>query len=167
MIYAINSCFLRNVKLKKYVTEVLIKFAQENSLRVGIDQDMKAIDIYRDIAQENPIVASWLTLMSFEPNSFQIVAKITEPITSETQFFLAICKSIVNNKCLIVDTIQNFNDFNIFEKCKLEYCGTTIRLIEKDDAVEELSSKSTAINNQITGSIVAMESSRIIGAKNG
>jgi hypothetical protein len=163
-VYVVCSCFVGNLNSKVYLTEVLLKFAQQNTLRVGIDTDRKLIDIYSKIAESKPEIASWLSLMSYEPTSFQEIVKLEDSIKDEFHMFLFVCKSIVNKNCMIVDTIQNFNLFEFVDEKHIMYTNKKICLIEKDDAIEELKDDKMTVN--IKDSIVAKNGSKIERVKN-
>ncbi|SDU38511.1 hypothetical protein [Desulfobacula phenolica] len=162
-VYVISSCFLENLNSKIYLTEVLLKFPEQNSLRVGIDKDKFIIDLYGKIAEDRPEIASWLCIMSYEPSAFEEITTIGDSLSEEKEIFLYVCKSVAGSKQMIVHTIQDFNGYNIMENNKIEYSGETIRILEKDDAVGEfkIDRKTTIIKN----STVATGGSIIEGIK--
>lgn len=160
-IFVVSSCFLENLNSKIYLTEVLLKFTQMNSLRVGIDTEKKLIDIYSQIAENKPEVASWLALMSYEPTSFEEIIKIDPSISDKTEMFLFVCKSIVDNNSMIVNSIQRFHNFETLGNKKIKYMDKIISILERDDAVEEFRAKYNTVN--IHNSIVANDGSSIEG----
>lgn len=162
-IFIVCSCFLENINSKNYLTEVLLKFTQQNNLRVGIDTEKKLIDIYSKIAESKPEVASWLTLMSYEPTSFEEIVNISEDISDEIEMFLFVCKSVINKNCIIVNTIQKFVSYEFIEEKKMKYKDKIICILEKDDAVEEFRTNDQIVN--ISDSIVANRHSSIEGVK--
>ena len=93
-IYIIAPCFLENISEKKYITEVLLPFTQENTLAVGVDHENIIYDIYALLAEKRPELASWLSLMSYEPSSFVRITKIDSAIVEIVEKFLFVCKCV-------------------------------------------------------------------------
>ncbi|WP_020586371.1 hypothetical protein [Desulfobacter curvatus] len=161
--YIVSSCFLKNAELRPYISDVLFRFPQQdNSLKVGIDKNKIIIDLYAEIAEEKHHVSTWLDLMSFNPTSFEKITEIEEGITEETEVFLFVCSALVNNKKMIVDTIQNFGAYNVTEENQIEYRNNKIKIIEKDDAVIELRPQNQQINIASGGSSIATGGSSIM-----
>lgn len=70
-VYVILPCLLEKITAKIYLTEILFQFPHQNSLKVGIDSQNRIVEKYSEIAQNNPAIASWLQIMSYEPTSFE------------------------------------------------------------------------------------------------
>ena len=162
-LFIISSCFLENINSKVYLTDVLFKFTQQNALKVGIDEEKKIIDVYSKIAESRPEIACWLGIMSYNPSSFEEIVKIKKGITSELEMFLFVCKSVVANNCIIVDTFQIFKDYDVVGDYMIKYDDTKITVLEKDTAVEAFKTEKNITN--IIDSIVANAKSTIKGVK--
>lgn len=160
-VYVLSTCFLKDLNSKVYLTEVLLEFTKLNSYRLGIDKDKFIIDMYHEVAKERAEIASWLTIMSFEPSAFEEIIRVDEALKDTKEIFLAVCKCVVSQRKLIVHTVQNYCDCCFKDNKIIEYDGVNIEIIEKDDAIEEFRDKKR--NIYINDSTVATNGSSISG----
>jgi hypothetical protein len=163
-IYVIAPCVLRNTEEKKYITEVLIPFTQENTLKAGIDKGNKIVSIYGEIAEEKPGIASWLSLMSYKPSSFEEIVELPD-IKSESvlDFFLFVCKSVNNQKKMIVYSHQSLSGCEYINESSIRYLDTNITVYDRDEAIEEL--KQGQASMIIRDSIIATDGAKIKGVR--
>lgn len=158
-VYIITSCLLEQIKEKIYLTEILLPFTQQNNLRVGIDKENRIIDKYLQIAQNNPGIASWLNLMSYEPESFERIS-IPEkyPNVDCIELYLKVCKHFVQQNKVIVYTHQSLKDFKFIESNIIEYEGARLNVYDRDEAISEL--KPVASNTHIERAVIVSDNSR-------
>jgi len=159
-IYVIAPCLLKGIREKLYLTEVLIPFTQQNSLKIGIDSQNKILNKYSEIGQMNPGIASWLHLMSYEPSSFEkidIPNELSDP--EDLKFYLKVCKCVVQQKKLIVFSHQSLDGYPFQEGNLIEFEGTHLFVFDRDEAIVELSMKGNNIT--INDAIIATNGSTI------
>ena len=161
-VYVLSSCFLKNITSKIHITEVLLKFTQQNEYKVGIDTEKQIIDIYSEIAENRPAIAYWLQLMSNEPSSFEEIGQLRIGIKKEIEKYLYLAKSIVNTKKIIVYSFQILKDYKFSSAVHLEYEDTIITVFDRDSAIEEFAEKK---NISISDSVIATKGSKITKVK--
>lgn len=153
-------CLLKEIKEKVYLTEVLIPFTQLNDLKVGIDTKNKIISKYLQIGQNNPGIASWINLMSYEPSSFEKIKVPDNDLNADlAELYLLVCKCVVQQKKVIVYSHQTLCDFTFIERNTIEYNGCKVEVYDRDEAIEEL--KYFNKNITIKDSIIAINGSTI------
>jgi len=124
--------------------------------KVAIDKQGAVIDIYGDIKSNREILHSWLSLMSYKPSRFEIIPVCISGITDEEKKFLTLCKSTNGQKKMIVGNLQNLQCVLDCNNCTI-VDGVRVQLIDKDDAVNEISIhyNTTSIVNSVvaTGNV--------------
>lgn len=157
-------CLLKEIKDKVYLTEVLVPFTQQNKLKVGIDTKNKIVNKYAEIAQNNPGIASWLHLMSYEPTSFERINTPDNKLSADlVEFYLNVCKHVAQQKKVIVYSHQTLSDYTFIDENVIEYDGCSVNVYDRDDAIKEL--KGFENNILIKDSIVANDGSTIKNVK--
>lgn len=137
-VYVILPCLLEKITAKIYLTEILFQFPQQNSLKVGIDSQNKIVEKYSEIAQNNPAIASWLQIMSYEPTSFE---RIDIPGDyddfNQVDLYLKVCKHVAQQKKAIVFSHQTLSMFKYINN-EIYYEDCNIIIYDKDEAIKEL-----------------------------
>lgn len=157
-LYVISPCLLQDIREKQYYSKILFVFADDNPLKVAIDNNGVMLSAYEEIAEKNRDIAimGWLDLMSKLPSSFERIVDIA-PETDVNKVHLLVCSNIVGVvKPMIVYTKQNFKQFKFISDNQILYEGDTITLFDKDEAIEKIETKKIYIN-KIEGSSVTMQ----------
>ena len=140
-VYAVSSELLRNIKEPKpYFNELLIVFTfSTNPLKVGVDTGGKILDEYAEIASKNPLVATWIQIMSNQPENFEPICEISDlDLKCRTELYIKLAKEVVGSKRLIVSTKQELRGFNFNGGKICEYEGIELLVLDKDEALLEV-----------------------------
>lgn len=151
-VYVVSSELLRNIdQPKPYFNELLIVFTfSTNPLKVGVDTRGKILDEYAEIASNNPLVATWIQIMSNQPQNFEPICEISdENLTCRTELYIRLTKEVVGSKRLIVSTKQELRGFNFNGGRVCEYEGIDLLILDKDEALLEVHK---ALSQNHTGS---------------
>jgi hypothetical protein len=163
--YTLCNCLLSNLELdKKYITDVLMIFPQQsNAHKIALDKSNMILNMYAQIAEKNEIIATWLSLMSMKPSSFETINVDVSKEPSEDEVFLKVCSSTKSQQKAIVNSHERWINY----KGKIiMYNSVQVTVYDKDEAIVELTplSSNTIIN--ATNSTVATDSSKIEDSKN-
>jgi hypothetical protein len=143
-----------------------VEFIQQNDLKVGVDNEMKILDKYTEIAQERPGIASWLQLMSFEPSIFEAITSVSEDVSIDTvDFYLNVCKGVVNQHKLIIHSLQTLSGHEFVDEGSVNFAGENIQIFDRDSAIGELVQGNNNITTKIINSVVATVGGRIRNAR--
>jgi hypothetical protein len=164
--YTLSNCFLNNLGSgTRYVTEILFKFAQEsNAFKISIDNNGKVLELYRECAQSNSLVAEWVKLMGVVPVGFEMVdVNIPDSLSSE-EIFLKVCSHSGGQKKLIIHTHQSWQNFSYHMEDNLKiilYDNNSVLVLDRDEAVDELRTSNSITNNTINNSVVGIGAARL------
>ncbi|MFZ0596431.1 MAG: hypothetical protein WAM46_05570, partial [Flavobacterium sp.] len=103
--YVLSSCLLEKSKDdKKIITGILHKISDEDTpYKVVIDRGGILIDIYEKIANDNNVhVASWLRILSREPNQIEFVNEQINPNQVDIFKFIETASNVRNEKKLFL-----------------------------------------------------------------
>lgn len=163
-IYTLSKDLLIGAKNKNHCCDLLFVFPQNNIFKVAIDKSNKVLDIYSQIAAENYIIKTWLDFLSNEPNSFEKI-NIDVPDGLHTEdIFLEVCRAVKNQQILFVYSHQNWEKYQYKTGNTIEYKGSDISILDRDEAIKELQQHSVGAT-YITDSIVADRGSSISNTK--
>ena len=147
--YTVSDCVLRNLDEGKiYTTELLLTFTQENNHKIAIDEKgeikMKYTSIatqIEDIDIKNGVIA-WLGLMVMKPVKWEYV-EIDNP---HDDIFLDVCSNTIDKTMIVSSENKCRWKTGISPGRKFSYYGAEIRILNKDDAIQELKPKTNNIN---------------------
>lgn len=163
--YTLCNCLLSNLELdKKYITDVLMVFTQQtNAHKVALDKSDRILTMYAQIAEKNEIIATWLSLMSMKPTSFETIEVDVSQEPIEDDVFLKVCSSTKSQQKAIVNSHERWIKY----KGKvITYNSIAVTIYDKDEAVIELNPPSSNTIVNAKNSIVAMDSSKIEDSRN-
>lgn len=161
-LFVISPCLLSNIdtKTKTHYTSILNVFADtEKPQKVAIDKNNKLLTLYENIAVERKDVSlmGWLRLMSKVPDSFERIVDVKKQFANDKELCLFVCKHIVNKrKPMIVWSRQAFAEFNFTVENEVEYEGSLILLLDRDEAKNVLSERKIVIE-KIENSAITLE----------
>lgn len=152
-IYTVSPCFMTNIDASDmdYFRKVLFSFLN-GSNKVAKDEKGRVIEIYSGISKYGDIIHAWLSLMSFKPSRFEPITIDLDQVDGEENKFLMLCSRTKGQHKMIVYSIQNVS-CEVYNVNRTDYEGVTVELLGKDDAVNELSTKSIVYN--VTDSVIA------------
>lgn len=155
-----DQCCTKNY-LKPYYTNIFLKFTQNNSLKVAIDNNKVIEKIYKKIASKNPFFYDWLNLMSYDPNYFEKIDIEINDSMNEEEIFFYLSKHIQGKKNIIVFTRQkDFTYITYIDSNIVNYQGVEINIFDKDEAIFELDESKVSIS----GSVIATDKAKISNA---
>lgn len=166
--YTILPDFIRkSIKQKKYIADILMVFPQNtNPFKVAKDINGIVLEIYSKLSELSNDIACWFALMSYEPESFEpIDVNISNENDEETQF-LKLCGATKCQQKIIVYSRECWENYNYFTQNTIIFEGTSITVLDRDEAHLELNQNngSTIINAH--NSMVASGSSHISNSNN-
>ena len=138
---------------------------QTNAHKIALDKSNRILDIYAQIAEKNEIIASWLSLMSMKPTSFETIDIDVSHEDSEEEIFLTVCSSTKSQQKAIVNSHERWNNHKYVSPKVLIYKSIPVTIYDRDEAISELNQIST---NNVTAisSVVAIDKSTITDIKN-
>jgi hypothetical protein len=165
--YTLSNCILKNlVAGKKYITDLLMVFTQEaNPFKVALDKSNCIMDLYENIGETNVHVASWLSLMSYQPSNFEIINIDVSSVSNTEELFLKVCSSTKIQQKLIVHSHEGWQNFSYHDEKVIVYDNKPIRVFDRDEAIHELN---PAAGSSIIAysSVIATNQSIITDSKN-
>ncbi len=144
-VYTISKCFFSDRLEKKYISDLLNLFAAStNPFKVAVDKTKRVIDIYEVCAKYDQFIAYWLSLMSYQTSSFEVINVSVSSDIDDYEVFLCVCSRTKSKKDLIVFSCETSPLMEKFEgegegEYKV-YDGIRIRVLDRDDALCELNS---------------------------
>ncbi len=157
--FAVSSCIENStLDAKTYMSDLLFTFTQSNPHKVALDSSDKVIDIYANIAANNELFSSWLSLMSFSPSNFELIDVSLDDIDCIEEVFLKLASQINGTKKVMVNSHQGWENFHYINGNTISYDGVDIEILDKDEAILELATPVTQI---ISHSIVASGNSQM------
>lgn len=163
MVYTILPDLLRNVKRTEgmYLTDILFVFSQKtNTFKVTRDINGDVLEIYKSIIENGEIIKTWLELMSYVPNSFEIINVDVSDIPEEETKFIKLCKETIGQNKIIVYSKQNIQN-HTFKGPYIIFEDKAITVLDRDEAREELNYPPAGNNNTYINSQVAQNNSQI------
>ncbi len=139
-IYTVTGKLLENIQPKPYYNELLFVFTfSTNSYKVAVDTNGCILDIYRSIGEENPLIATWLQIMSNEPTNFEPIDEVLSIDTPKCfcEIFLLLASKIAGAKRLITNSIQDLSLYEFNGEKVVKYNDIDIKIYDKDDALNE------------------------------
>lgn len=163
--YTLCNCLLSNLELdKKYITDVLMVFPQQaNAHKIALDKSNMILEMYGQIAETNDIIASWLSLMSMKPTSFETIDVDVSLEKSEEEIFLKVCSSTKSQQKTIVNSHERWIKY---KGKTISYNSVSISVYDKDEAIIELNPPPSSTTINATNSTVATDGSNIEDSKN-
>lgn len=165
-VYTISPCLMKGFAQNElyYFRELLFKFVS-GPHTVSIDNDGYVIDVYSKIIPNQDIIHTWLTLMSNNPPRFTKIPVSIKGLGCEHMEFLHLCKSTNGQHKMIVSSLQEV-EVSIDDDNCVQIDDVTVRLLDKDEAVHELSTINSIIisNSQVAGRDI-LESSNLHNGK--
>lgn len=148
-IYTISPCLMRNREQNElyFFRNILFPFVN-NGHKVALDQDGLVLSVYSQIERNQDIIQVWLNMMSYKPSKFETIPVKLDDILDESDKFLYLCKSTKGQHKMIVDSIQNMNCEVGKDNCVV-VDDVKVRLLDRDEAVDELNSDAEIITNII------------------
>lgn len=138
--YTLSDCVLKKASTqKKYVANLLWTFVQENnSYKVVLDSGGSIIDIYNEIGENDPTIATWLRFMGDNPSNFEpIDIDLTDKQNNE-DIFLSVCSSTAIQKKIIVYSHHGWKHHEYSHGRIIIYEGTSVEVLNGDEAIHEL-----------------------------
>ena len=149
-IYTVTGKLLENIiQPKPYFNELLLVFTlSTNSYKVAVDPNGKILDIYHSIAEENPLIATWIQIMANEPSNFEPIEQIdlANP-KCMCEIFLLLASKVAGTKRLITHSIQDLSHYVIKGSRFVEYENLDIKFYDKDDALNEFRQNMSQFHN--------------------
>ena len=141
-VYVIAETFLEEVKEPKpYFNNVLLLFAIENALKVGIDTQGVIIDRYNAVGENIPLIAHWIQIMSHYPSYFEPIDKIDlQSESCRNEIYLNIASQMVEKSKLVCFSKQNLKAYKFLSSSYIDYDGIPVKVLDKDEAIQELKS---------------------------
>lgn len=166
--YTLSDCVLKNLNnCDKYITDLVLVFTNsQNNLKIILDKDNKIMDLYKIAAQTNYDASYWLTLMSHKVQKFETINVDTLSISDSEELFLKVCSKTKNQQKLIVDSHQNWRNFNYKTTNVIEYNNIPLTILDKDDAIFELNQQTQQTIIFANNSILATQNSSIYEVNN-
>jgi hypothetical protein len=166
--YTVSNSVLVNLNEgKRYVTDILFVFSQENnSFKVSIDRTNRILSIYESIAEKNEIISTWLQLMSHKPSSFETIDADARAAKNNEEIFLIVCSATKQHPKMIVFSHEAWENFSYHSENVIFYNGKPVYVLDRDEAIAELHASTKTVIHA-NNSVVATNNSTIDGAKNG
>ncbi|MDR2954743.1 MAG: hypothetical protein LBV43_06660 [Prevotella sp.] len=138
--YTLSDCVLRKGSTeKKYVANLLWTFVQENNpYKVVLDSGGSIIDIYNEIGENDPIIATWLRFMSDNPSNFEPIDIDLNGKQNNEEIFLSVCSSTAIQKKIIVFSHQGWKHYTYSAGNTIIYEGVPIQVLNGDEAILEM-----------------------------
>jgi hypothetical protein len=168
MVYTILPDLLRNIRRPEgmFLTDILFVFSQKtNTYKVSRDVNGEIIEIYKSIMENGEVIKTWLDLMSYVPNSFEVINVDISDIPVEETKFIKLCKETVGQNKIIVYSKQNIINHE-FSGPYIIFEDRAITVLDRDEARQELNYPPAGDNNTFVNSQVAQNNSQITKSNN-
>lgn len=154
--YTLSLNFFENLQQDEisYIGDIIYCFTNSmNTAKIAVDKDNVILEKYKEINKFPEFINSWLNFISFKSSACVERCNIDiSAIHDSDEMCLALCGAINGCRKLIVYSASSFSK-NIDENGCIEYNGTNISVIDKDEATIEINKH---VNNiYISNSIVA------------
>lgn len=165
--YTLSNCILMNLDAgKKYITDLLMVFTQEsNPFKVALDKSDRIMNMYEKEGNKNEYVASWLSLMSYQPSNFETINIDTNAASNDEEVFLSVCSQTKSQQKLIVHSHEGWQNYNYNANKIIVYNNKPIHVFDRDEAIHELN-PGTSSSITAFGSVIATGQSTINDTKN-
>jgi hypothetical protein len=136
-------------------TGLLYGFVHKNKeYKIVIDKAGKVMDIYGECAREEIVIFNWLQSMSDFPECLEsIEVKNIEQATNNEDIFLMLCCQTADKKLIVHSHNGWIRDRCLDGKKEISYAGTTIQVIDRNEALYLINSSEKKFVNQITNNI--------------
>lgn len=167
--FTLSDCCLKEIS-DHVVYDLLFTFAIKSMpYKVVVDKKGEMLKKYKEIAEKDKqaVISTWLHLMTMSPGKFVGVEIDYDKIEGEYDLCLLVSSQVVNQKVLIVRSIQKVKGYKFPAPNIIKFNSIEINIIECEHALKQLSTPTVHYN--IRDSIVATGGSEIndskIGAK--
>jgi hypothetical protein len=152
--YTLSNCvlsnFLTNTK-NKLIPALLWRFMDgNNSHKLIIDRDRKAVEYYLESAKDNSVMLDWIEYMGLTPECWELIdVENLEQANSEGEFFLIIC-SQTEDKMLIVYSHNGWTRGQYYRQRNIWHNNESIRILDRTETKKLLSLTEDNANRQIS-----------------
>lgn len=138
---------------------VLLKFCQDNNLKVCFDSSDHIVTQYNNMVQDKDLLNQWLKFISSQVSNFETIDVAINNLEDHKAIALQLCAGSYDKR-LSCNTKQDYLNY------QQQIEDNRINLIDRDELRIELANNNNFINNQIIQTTHGSNSPNIAGNKN-
>ncbi|WP_346316381.1 hypothetical protein [Chitinophaga sp. YIM B06452] len=133
---------------KSHLLGVFFQFANpESEHKAAMDDKKVLLKHYQKLAETNEDLFRWLDYMTRNGSSFEIVEVDIPEDASEEEMYLRVASATRHAPAVIVGSHQYWKKYPYLPGYRIIcFCGTDVKVLDKDEARLELSNKTTVQN---------------------